>query len=318
MSRPADGPTNARDARVAFSVRPCRPHDRDALRALGQPPEVAAALCPSILTRVAWALGGFEARGFVAEETRGGLAIGGVQFVRARRSSGTWMFGHWRVAPGYRRRGVGRLLLGEGVRRLPGLRRLFSYVDWGNDGSIQAHLRLGFEAAAEIEGRAPLGGLSTVGPAAPSVRLVPASRRDGSALADLYRKAMGPLWLRLFPDDQRSFSPELGTGLGGPALPLLRLLREGRARTFIVRADGPPAGFAVWRGGAGTVALYMDPGVCEGALLAKTAVQLMSLGIPRTLEIVVHGLPPPVLAPRTPIAARILMALPEPALLTGR
>ena len=129
---------------------------------------------------------------------------------------------------------------------------------------------------------------------------------------------MGPLWLRLFTDDQRSFSPELGTCLGGPALPLLRLLREGRARTFIVRVEGPPAGFAVWRRGAGTVALYMDPGVCEGALLAKTAVQLMSLGIPRTLEIVLHGLSPALVAPPTPIAARILMALPDPAHLTAR
>ncbi len=303
---------------VAVSIRPCRPADREALRALGQAPEVAAALCPSILTRIAWGLGGLEARAFVAEEQRGEGAVGSVQFVRAQRSSGTWMFGHWRVTPGRRRQGVGRLLLEEGVRRLPGLRRLFSYVERGNDGSIQAHLRLGFEAAAEFEGRAPLGGLSTVGPAAPSVRLVPASRRDGSELADLYRKAMGPLWLKLFPDDQRSFSPELGTGLGGPALPLLRLLREGRPRTFIVRAEGPPAGFAVWRGGAGTVALYLDPGACEGALLAKTAVQLIGLGIPRTLEIVLHGLPPAVLAPPTPIAARILMALPDVAHLSAR
>src|SRR5712691_5836754 len=116
MSHPADGPTNARDARVAVSIRPCRPADREALRALGQPPEVAAALCPSILTRIAWGLGGLEARAFVAEETRDGGAVGSIQFVRARRSSGTWMFGHWRVAPGRRRQGVGRLLLEEGVR----------------------------------------------------------------------------------------------------------------------------------------------------------------------------------------------------------
>ncbi len=293
--------------RVRFS----RASDRPALLALGHPPPVAAALSPSAATRLAWALTGLKARALLAEVVPTGSVLGSVQFVRSRGDSGTWMFGHWRVAPQRRRRGIGRLLIDEGLRLLPAIRRLYSYVDWGNEVSVEAHLRLGFEAAAEIQGSAPLGALSAIGPAAPAVRLVPADRSAARELAELYRKAMGPLWFRLFPGDDRNFSPALGTGTEGPALLLLRALREGPARILLVADAGPPSGVVVWRRAAPGPTLFADPARCDAALLARLAARLMAQGAARGLDLTLRGLPTSLLASPGPIAARILMGLPE-------
>src|SRR5439155_203040 len=126
-------------------------------------------------------------------------ALGGVQFVRSSIDHATWMFGHWRVAPARRREGIGRRLLSEGSRFLPGIGRLYSYIDWGNEVSVLAHERLGFEACPLARGSALLGALSTVGPSAPALGFEPRRRSDWPALFDLYRKAAGPIWFGLFP-----------------------------------------------------------------------------------------------------------------------
>ena len=297
--------------RIRFS----RPRDRAALGALGHSPAIAAVLSPAFSTRAAWAIGGVEARGIVAEETPGCAILGSVQFVRARRDTGTWMFGHWRVAPPRRREGIGRRLIAEGLRLLPRIRRLYSYVDWGNEISILAHRRLGFEASGPIAGRASLRALSTIGPATPPGRLRETSGEDRALLLELYRRAMGPLWFSLFPGDDR-FSEALGAGPEGPPLALLGAVRAGRARTFSVQVDDrPPAALVVVRGAIEEATLYADPARCDGSLLAKVALRLLALGAPRDLEMELRGLGRALLEAPGPIAARVLMGMPDVSLL---
>jgi len=159
-------------------VRVCGADDRVALERLGHPPAVAAILCPSPARRLAWRLSGTRAVSVVARERGTGGVLGCVQFLRSRRSRETWMFGHWRVAAASRRRGIGRRLLREGIRQLPDARRLYSYVEWDNEGSQEAHARLGFEAGRTLRGSATLGALTTVGAATPALRLDPVRASD--------------------------------------------------------------------------------------------------------------------------------------------
>src|SRR5262245_40130143 len=150
---------------VGVVVRRVRPADRDAIEGLGHPPPIPSLLCPTRPVRIAWRLLGTRAVTVVAEDVRTGSLLGTVQFVRSRRNPDTWMFGHWRVAAQRRRAGIGRRLLVEGRRLASGVGRLYSYVEWGNEVSMAAHERLGFEAGETLLGRAPLGALSTIGPA---------------------------------------------------------------------------------------------------------------------------------------------------------
>jgi GNAT superfamily N-acetyltransferase len=261
-------------------------------------------MAPSRLRRLEWAILGDRVVGLVAEDPEPGGVIGSVQFVRSRRDPGTWMFGHWRVAPSRRRSGIGRLLLSEGVRLLPAVGRLYSYVDWGNQGSLEAHLRLGFESGPQAVASVPLGALSTIGPPAPAVRLGRLRRRSRAALFDLYRRAMGDLWLRLFPR----------LGPDGPP-PFERagwrrwaeILARGPARLYGVENEGGPAGFVVWRGAS--IRLFTDPAACGPALLARVAMQLMDRGASRDWWIDLRGLPREILGRPGPIVAQTLMGL---------
>jgi RimJ/RimL family protein N-acetyltransferase len=315
------GPSGSSGAIRAESRLPrvrlsCR-GDREALEMLGHPPPVAASLSPSLTTRLAWVLAGLRARALVAVDGSARV-VGSVQFVRERSDSGTWMFGHWRVATPCRRRGIGRTLIVEGLRLIPAIRRLYSYVDRGNQVSVSAHLNIGFEMAPEIQGSAPLGALSTIGPTAPAIRFEPGRRGDLPLLTDLYRKAMGPLWFRLFPGDRHRFWPALGAGTEGPFLDLLRGLRAGPALLAIVSDAGPAVGFVAWRGGAATPTLFVDPAACDAALLARVAARLVALGARRDAEILLRGLPIGLLASAGPVAARLLMGLPDAASRLGR
>ncbi len=293
-----DRPVEAGSAAVV--VRLCRPQDRSALLRLGHPPVVARILCPAAGRDLLWRLRGTRSVSVVAEETATGLLVGSVQFIQTARRPGTWMFGHWRVAAGRRRQGLGRRLLHEGALLLPAARRLYSYVDWGNEQSMAAHERCGFEPGRSLFGSAPLGLLSTIGPATPALRLEPAGRRDWSSLFGLYARAMGILWLRL--------APGLGPGnfLGG-ALAGIRV-----ALVAVVRGPGRDArasGFVLWEGRR--VTFFAEPDVCDTALLARVALQIIALGGRRDSTLEVRGLPAALLEKPGPIAAQILMGMPD-------
>lgn len=285
------GRTEGAESSGAIRVRFCRRNDRAGLLKLGHPPGAEVILAPSIAGRLRWFLNGTLACGLVAEDMAAGTLVGSAHFVRSRRDQATWMFGLWRVAAARRREGIGGLLLREGARLVPGLRRLYSYVDWGNEASILAHRRLGFEAAPEVQGRAELGALSTIGPAAPAVRLEPAGGGDMAALFDLYARALGPLWLRLFPRHER--------GTGG----------SGRWGAWWVRDGERTAGFVRLRGRS--VALYTDPAACDAGLLARAAAQIVTLGFTRQREIDLRGLPWDLASRPGPITARLLMGMPD-------
>jgi hypothetical protein len=247
----------------------------------------------------------------VAAEACGSVGIvGSVHFVRSGRDAATWMFGHWRVAAALRRRGIGAGLVREGVRRIGVIERLYSYVEYGNDASLAAHRRLGFEAAPALEGAISLGALSTLGSPAPALRLEPVDRRAWTALLPLYAAATGVLWLRLFPRsiDPISMLAEIG---GREAVRLVpRLLLLPGARAFRVEVPGrPPAGFVV-RDGSGAT-LYCVPSRCSTSILARTALQLLALGTPRKESIRLVGLPAELASRSGPIETRRLMGLPD-------
>jgi hypothetical protein len=309
MSRtPARAGSAARDTPIR--VRLCRPADRAAVAALGHAPAVVAALCPTAPMRLAWSLGGTAARGFLAENRASGAVVGSIQFVRSRREPETWMFGHWRVIAARRREGIGRLLLREGAGLLGEVRRLYSYVDWGNEVSRLAHEHLGFEASPQIRGSAPLGGLSTIGPATPGLRLEFVPRRERAGLFDLYRRAAGDLWSRLFPH----LGPDsfLASGFSdGNALPAPTTRLLGITRVWTVRPMGAAAGFILWRGSSITV--YVDPVLCGAALLAQVAMKLMAIGARREQEIALVGLRDDHLSRPGPIAPQVLMGMPDTA-----
>jgi hypothetical protein len=270
---------------------------------------VAQALCSPPLRRLEWALAGTAARGLLAEDAVTGEVLGSVQFVRSRRDSATWIFGHWRVAAALRRAGVGRHLLQRGAGLLPGARRLYSYVDWGNEGSIAAHRRLGFEAAPQIRGAAALGALSTIGAPAPSLRLRPLPAAAAADLFPIYRRAMGDLWLRLFPRlDARTYLRPWGRG-ADPRRLLANALARLRTRLWTVGPGREAAGVLAW--GPSSITLFLDPAACDAGLLARVAIQALGLGAARHRILEMRGLTREVVTRPGPIDARILMGLPR-------
>ncbi len=284
-----------------IAVRVCGPRDRPSIERLGHPPAVTAILCPSLPRRMAWRVSGTRAISFAAVEGRTGTVLGCVQFLRSRRSPHTWMFGHWRVAPALRNRGIGRRLLLEGARRLSGARRLYSYVEWDNEGSKEAHARLGFEAGRMLRGSATLGALSTIGAATPALRLDAVRARDWDVLFAIYVRAMGSLWLRLHPGiGPRNFLDGAPGGLRAIAVAVAR---------GAPAATGAAAGLVVWAG-AGPV-LFADPDVCDAGFLARSALQILANGSRRDDEIRLRGLPRSLADRPGPIRFQELMGMPD-------
>jgi acetyltransferase (GNAT) family protein len=293
--------------RGSVRVRPCAPGDGVALRRLGHPPGVPELFLPSLARRLGWRLGRVLASGLVAERAERAEIVGSVRFVRDRREPATWIFEHWRVAASCRGTGIGGLLLREGVRLVPGIERLYSYVDWGNEISFRAHLRLGFEASPSFQGWAELGALSTIGPPSPSVSLEPVRGQHQMELFPLYTRAMGSLWLRLLPGlEPRRF---LAGCEDAPPLAVwgTRALWGAPVRAWIVRAQGPPTALLLRRGAV--VTLFTDPDACNAGLLARVAARMIALGMPRERRIELRGLPRELAARRGLITARILMAM---------
>ena len=268
---------------------------------LGHPPGVVDILCPPLARRIGWGLRGTLSRTALALDGRPGGILGSVQFLRSRRDRGTWMFGHWRVAAGRRREGIGRRLLREGAGLLPDGTRLYSYVDWGNEASLAAHERCGFEAGRTLHGSAPLSVLTTIGAATPALRLEPAGWRNPSLLFGLYARSMGSLWFRLFPGlrPRRFLAPRIASF----RVVLLAMARDAE------RAGGP-AGLVVWEGESLT--FFADPAACDAALLARVALQLTALGARREATLDLRGLPRTFLARPGPIALQVLMGMPDP------
>ena len=282
-------------------LRVCGAGDRASIERLGHPPAVAAILCPSLTRRVVWRLSGTRALSVAAVEGRAGTVVGCVQFLRSRRSPHTWMFGHWRVAPAIRRRGIGRRLILEGTRRLPEALRLYSYVEGDNDGSKEAHARLGFEAGRTLRGSATLGALSTIGATTPALRLDPVRAGDWDVLFAMYVRSMGSLWLRLHPGiGPRNFLEGAPGGLRAVAV---AVARGGR------KAMGPAVGLVVWAG-AGPV-FFADPAVCDQGLLARVALQILAKGSSRDDEIRLRGLPRSLAERPGPIRFQELMGMPD-------
>jgi hypothetical protein len=268
-------------------VRPARRKDRAALGRLGHAPGVVRLLCPSLHTRL----------------------------VRSRVDPGTWLFGHWRVAAGRRREGIGRSLLAGAVALVPGIRRLYSMVERGNEASLRAHGRLGFESSPEALGCAELGALSTIGPPAPAVRLEPVASPHSAPLFDLYARATGPLWMRLFPClNARNFL-ELGCDPVVPVPPPRPGSRIAGRRALTVRAGGPPAALLVWE--SGRLSLFTDPAVCDAGLLARVALQAMARGARRRALIALRGLPLDLVGRPGPMTAWTLMGLCDTTRLSG-
>ena len=308
---------SADPGRRQMLVRACRTGDRAALMRLGHPPAVGDILSPRRARRIAWRLLGTRSVAAMAVEKDTGAALGSIQFLRSRRDRNTWLFGHWRVAAGRRREGIGRRLLREGARLLPAGARLYSYVDWGNEASIAAHERCGFEAGRTLHGSAPLGVLSTIGAPTPALRLEPARPGDRPVLFGLYARAMGSLWLRLFPRLRpRNYATARFAGYRLALLAHSRVVDRaggaGRAGGSGRPApgDSQPAGFVLWEGDALT--FFADPEVCDAALLARVALQLVALGAGREATLELRGLPRALAARPGAILAQILMGMPDP------
>jgi acetyltransferase (GNAT) family protein len=301
-------------------IRVCRPGDRGSIERLGHPPAIADMFCPPRSRRIAWRLLGTRAVSLLAQEAGTGSALGSVQFVRSRRSPDTWMFGHWRILAGRRRQGWGRRILAEGLRLLPQIRRLYSLVDVDNEASMAAHRRLGFEAGSALWGSAPLGVLSTIGPATPALRLEPVAGRDWSVVFAIYARSMGSLWLRLFPGlGQGSFLGGERGGLRAGVIAVARGLSGSVAlsvRAARTPADRPAAGFVLWEGAG--VTLFAEPATCDQAFLARVALQLLGQGARRDLEVELRGLPRLLTERPGPIRLRALMGMPDVPTQWGR
>jgi L-amino acid N-acyltransferase YncA len=287
-------------------VRACGPADRASIERLGHPPDVARILCPSLPHRFVWRISGTRARSVVATDGRTGAVLGCVQFVRSRRSPDAWMFGHWRVLAARRQQGIGRTLLEEGLRQCPETRHLYSYVESDNEISRAAHERLGFEAGRTLRGTATLGALSTLGAATPALTLRPAGARDWDALFGIYARAMGCLWLRLFPGiGPRNF---LVGARGGVRALAIAVARESPAGSTSTRA-GAAAGFVVWRASGPT--FYADPEFCDPGLLARAAIQILARGSRREDEVRLRGLPRSLAGRPGAIMLQELMGMPD-------
>lgn len=290
-------------------VRRCGANDRESLVRLGHLPGAVRSLAPTPADRLVWATRGVRAVGIVAEETGSGRILGSVHFVGSRRDPETWMFGHWRVDGARRRTGIGRLLVSEGLRLLPEVRRLYSYVDWGNDRSILAHERIGFERATELHGRATLGELSRIGPPAPAVRARRVRASDRTALFPLFRRAMGPLWMRLFPGtDGRNYLSQIG-GVWDLRGMVSALWRAPSTTIWRIDAGGSADAFLVSRGS--DLTLYLDPSSCSPALLTRTALWALGRVGSRDLTVELRGLNQDLVARTGELIARTLMGLPE-------
>jgi hypothetical protein len=289
-------------------VRYCRAADRPGILALGHAAGVPEVLAPRPFLRLRWFASGTCAVSFVAVD-EGRQVVGSIQFVRDRRDPETWMFGHWRVPGPLRQRGIGRLLLREGGRRIPGLRSLYSYVDRGNDASVRAHEALGFERGARLQGQAIAVELAAWGPVAPAPRLVPVERAGRPLLLPIYAQAMGELWLRLLPGRAAVGGP------GSPAARLGHLLPRGRGEEQLLVDGGRAAGFVVRRRGGATI--FLDPGAGAPGILSRTAARLIADGLEREALLDLRGLTGGMLARPGPIAVQMLMGMPDVTPLLG-
>jgi len=303
----AGGPAH----RPHVEIRLCRSSDRSALMRLGHPPGIVDILCPPLARRIGWGVKGTLSRTALAVEGRPEGILGSVQFLRSRRDRRTWMFGHWRVAPGHRREGIGRRILREGAALLPAGARLYSYVDWGNEASLAAHERCGFEAGRTLQGSAPLSVLTTIGAATPALRLEPAGWRNRSIHFGLYARSMGSLWFRLFPGLRpRRFLPPRVAGFRVVLLAMARDAERSGGPAEAGRVPLGATGLVVWE--RESLTLFADPAACDAALVARVALQLTALGARRETTLELRGLPRTFLARPGPIALRVLMGMPDP------
>jgi hypothetical protein len=285
-------------------IRQSHRDDRRSLEILGHPPEAIETLCPTYLTRLAWAIRRIRVRSFVLENPASGTLVGSVQFVRSRIDRRTWMFGHWRVSPGQRGRGAGGAVLRGALARIAGAAHLYSLIEAHNELSIRAHERLGFERSTNHCGGGPLGFLSTIGPPAPSVRLLPATGADLQELFELYRRSMGSLWGRLFPGLAAPRFLHAADEPPDPAHPGHPAATIPQRVMLVDDADEHPA-FVV-RSGRRT-SLFCNPERCDAALLARVASRLLALGAGRDEWLALRGLPEP-LGPRSgPIKSWLVM-----------
>ena len=296
-------------------VRPARSSDNRAIARLGHPSEVAGILSPPPGRLLQWRLTGTPVRSFVAIDRRDEALIGSVQFVRSRGYTGTWMFGHWRVASSQRRRGIGRRLLEEGMEQLPDARRLYSFISADNSVSIAAHGRLGFEPGRTLWGSATLASLSTLGPPAPAVVIAGVRGGDRDALFGSYARSMGTLWLRLFPGmGPRSFLEGAVGGLGAVGVALVRaqpVADAGVGRAAGNTAKPVLAGFVVWEGPGAT--FFAEPALCDPGLLARVATGILRLGARRDRRINLRGLPASFADRQGPVELQVLMGMPDVA-----
>lgn len=296
----------AKDSRPTVRVRRARPSDRPALEVMGHPPGAVFAIAPSPAGRLEWRTRGMRIVGLVAVE-RDGQLVGSIHFVRHRREPKTWLFGHWRVSVRYRRSGIGRYLLREGLRVLPEVSRLYSFVDWGNEGSVAAHRHLGFEVAPELWGSSLLGPLSTLGSPAPTIVMAAVPRSGRAILAQPFRRAMGPLWCRLFPDQARRGEP-------GPAIApwdlrgaIGHLWRRTTCRYRTATSGDRIEAIELAVGMERT--LFLDPESCDPGLLSRLAQALLASGCDRSTEIEIRGVARSLIERGGPIRAQILMGL---------
>ncbi len=289
-------------------IRQGRRKDRPALGALGHPPDVLDVLCPAIPTRLAWSANGVRARTFVALEEGAPDLLGSVQLVRSRLDRSTWMFGHWRVATARRGAGIGRHLLQAALTLVPEVRRLYSLVEAGNAPSARAHAGLDFQPAAERLGTVPLGVLTTMGPPAPAVRLEKIVRRDHARLFEVYRQAMGPVWMALFPglSAGRFVHATIEPLESNPSTPPPR---NRRLTMFEVYADGGRHAFVARR--PGRLQLFVEPAYCDAGLLSRVAGALVARGFDRSEEVAIRGLPGPLVRQGGPIRVWTLMGAPD-------
>ncbi len=294
------------DSDPTFRVRRARASDRPALDSLGHPPGAVYAIAPTPIGRLAWRTRGVRVVGLVAEAPDGTI-LGSIQFVGTRREPGTWMFGHWRVSSARRGRGIGGLLVRQGVRALPGIARLCSLVEWGNERSIEAHRRLGFEPAIELWGRAPLGPLTTLGPPAPALTFEPVSRSGTRDLAPSLRRAMGPLWCSLFPARAGLGDPSPAVAPWDPLVEPGRVGRPARHRYWVARSGSRTD--AVLLAAGRSMILFIDPDSSEPHVVARLAQAMVALGCDRSLEIEMRGVTGALVERSGFLTAQILMGL---------
>jgi len=299
------GSSSIMGGREALGIRECGANDRRALERLGHLPEAIATLCPTLYTRLAWAIHRTRVRSFVLDDRRSGALVGSVQFVRSRIDRHTWMFGHWRVSPDERGRGTGGELLRGALQRMAGVARLYSLIEPQNRRSIHAHERLGFERSSNHCGGGPLGFLSTIGPPSPAIGLSRAGRGDREQLFELYQRAMGPLWRRLFPAlTAGRFLRAAGDEPPDPAHPG-GAAASIRGDAMLVSDAGEYPAF-IARGGR-RLCLFCDPARCDGALVARVAGALLALGAARDQWLTLRGLPGPLGRRPGPIRNWIVM-----------